>query len=319
MNLKVSRSDVAATRASAPLARPARFALPGDGLGPAAALLLSAVAFALAHTALTWGQLDVLIWRDVGRWLHEVERFGQGETVYRDFSWQFPPLAVWLIGSVARAFGHSLSIIWTTTALIFVGIVIAYVYLVAALVPPPLRMRLTLAGLIFAAAYACIQSAPLPLGMYMPAAPVAGLFYLIALNFGVRLLAQPRLTQAVLVGVFAGLGILTKQDVWLPAVYLAIVGAASLVWAHGRAGQLPASTILAAFGITVTTGIIAVGVTSGWQHLSHILAGYGSVQTSIGRGLPTQERLVTEVAVLAGIIGLGLAFFGQKGANRSTV
>jgi hypothetical protein len=48
-----------------------------------------------------WGKLNSL-WGDPARWLFEVYRAAQGETLYRNFAWQFPPLSLLLMSGALR-------------------------------------------------------------------------------------------------------------------------------------------------------------------------------------------------------------------------
>jgi hypothetical protein len=53
-----------------------------------------------------WLRMDGLE-GDPGRWMLEVYRVSLGETPYRDFTWQYGPLAPYLVGGILRLFGAS--------------------------------------------------------------------------------------------------------------------------------------------------------------------------------------------------------------------
>jgi len=66
---------------------------PGAIHGRHPPLLAIALLFALTYVCLSWGHIgNIRI--DSGRWLHEVQRFSQGEVLYRDYAWPFPPMAM---------------------------------------------------------------------------------------------------------------------------------------------------------------------------------------------------------------------------------
>jgi len=52
-----------------------------------------------------WLKMDSLLWADPARWLFEAQRLALGEMPYRDFSWQYPPFSIFLLGLAMRFFG----------------------------------------------------------------------------------------------------------------------------------------------------------------------------------------------------------------------
>src|SRR6266850_7117685 len=54
---------------------------------------------------LRWLKMDSLMWADPARWLFEAQRLASGEMPYRDFSWQYPPFSIFLLGLAMRCFG----------------------------------------------------------------------------------------------------------------------------------------------------------------------------------------------------------------------
>src|SRR5512139_1099920 len=61
-------------------------------------------AFCALFMVLHWSKLDSL-WGDPARWLFEAYRSASGETLYRDFAWQFPPLSLLLMSGAFRLLG----------------------------------------------------------------------------------------------------------------------------------------------------------------------------------------------------------------------
>ena len=67
------------------------------------ASLLFLVALCGLFAALQWLRFDSF-WGDTGRWLFECRRAAQGELPYRDFTWQYPPLGLWVMAGAFRLF-----------------------------------------------------------------------------------------------------------------------------------------------------------------------------------------------------------------------
>src|SRR5512139_2043768 len=74
-------------------------------LNPSAWLSLALItAICALFMVVRWGKLDSL-WGDPARWLFEAYRSASGETLYRDFAWQFPPLSLLLLSGAFRLLG----------------------------------------------------------------------------------------------------------------------------------------------------------------------------------------------------------------------
>jgi hypothetical protein len=254
---------------------------------------------ALTHIAFTWGRIDLFIWRDVGRWLHEIERYAGGEAPYRDFAWQYPPLALWLLGSVTRVAGAHVHVVWTTTALVFLGICLGYGVYVSQLVPRPLVVPVLLAGFLFAVAYANYESAALPLGMYIPTAPIGFLMLILATPLSLRVFESPARRSAALLGALCALCVLTKQDFWLPAGYIVVVLALRLILQPEQAGRRAAAALVIGFVATLTLGAIGIAQQSGWGVIPGMISGYGTANEVGGRAYPSWQSLTIEASVLA--------------------
>src|SRR5512139_1064581 len=66
-------------------------------------------AFCALFMVLHWSKLDSL-WGDPARWLFEAYRSANGEVLYRDFAWQFPPLSLLLMSGAFRLFGSTFEV-----------------------------------------------------------------------------------------------------------------------------------------------------------------------------------------------------------------
>jgi hypothetical protein len=84
-----------------------------DTLNAAAVAVLTAI-----FAALRWEKMGSLLWLDPAHWLNEISRAAGGEIPYRDFSFQYPPFAIYLYGWLLRAFGTRFSTVQAITDVI---------------------------------------------------------------------------------------------------------------------------------------------------------------------------------------------------------
>lgn len=277
--------------------------------------MLAALAIVVAHTVLVWGYPS-LWWGDYGRWLHELDRVAHGATFYRDIYWAFPPLAMWILGGITRLIGSDVAQVWTVTAIIAAAIALVYGAVVARLVAGRVGVLVAATGMLLGAAYSQQQSAPLALGMYTPAAPVAMLCLMAQLLAFLHDWERPGVAGAVAVGALGGLGFLAKHDVWFASAWLAL--AAGVVTAPGRESRM--ARVLAAGGgyaAVAGLGVATLAVQHGVGALGSIFTGFGHVEEYAGMNLPTVSMLVVDLAsfglTVAGVAAVGLL----SGAWRS--
>lgn len=264
------------------------------------------------HAILVWGHV-LQFWGDTGRWMHEVDRFAQGERLYLDFTWPFPPLAMWIVGSLARWTGTGVHALWGITAgiyLVMAGFFLTYLRLV---VPRDLAMAVGIASVLGAMAFAQPGGAPLPLGSYTPAALVGGTFLLAAAACLVAVVqGHPSRLLAAGLGMAASLAVLTKQDFWVPA-FLAVVAG---VWL-GTARQRP--ILLAAAILPALLGYLVVLDQLGLRDTMAMLGGFGHVSERGGRGLPSVRLLFAEVGALSAALALGFGMLRPAGRRTWAV
>jgi hypothetical protein len=260
--------------------------------------LWTLLSLALAHIIATWGIVG-MFGGDVGRWLGEVERFAHHEVPYTEYTWSFPPASLWLLGQFARMFSPNVTVIWIVTSIIFLLIMAAHYCYVFMLVRSCFVFPVILSSFLLATAYACLGSAPLPIGTYTPALPVGFLFLQFAIILSLKSFSSPRLIDAIGLGASCGLCILTKQDFWIPALYVAgVVCGVLVVNRQPRCMQL-ASTIVLTFCLTVLIGIVVIVAQGSWGSLARIATGDGMVAETSGRLFPSWERLTTEIVMMA--------------------
>jgi len=297
---------------------------PGAIHGRHPPLLAIALLFALAYVCLSWGHIgNIRI--DSGRWLHEVQRFSQGEVLYRDYAWPFPPMAMWILGGVARVFGSDTTPIWIATSIVFLLLTALYANYVGRIVEPALRLLALLAGLVLATAYANWSSAPLPTGMYSPAAPIGFGFLFAALLFVLERLNprserwSPRLLAAC-AGLLCGLAVLTKQDFWIPALLVVAMAGLEIGPRAGPGKRGLAASAWLPFLATVAAGTALVGWTAGWSRVADIVDGFGRIGELRGRHFPSWERLTIQLAgtSFVGLLVLGALVWGRSLSLRET-
>ena len=66
---------------------------------------------------ITWSFISVF-YGDYGLWMHEVDRVASGQVPYRDFSWEYPPLALMLDALAARWFSDNIAVLFTLSAIV---------------------------------------------------------------------------------------------------------------------------------------------------------------------------------------------------------
>src|SRR5258708_480613 len=89
---------------------------------------------------LRWKKSDSLVMLDTPRWMNEGFRFARGEMPYRDYSWQYPPLSIFLLGWSFRWFGVSFTVVQVFIDLLSVAIVMLSHVAVRMLLPRSLHV-----------------------------------------------------------------------------------------------------------------------------------------------------------------------------------
>jgi len=252
---------------------------------------------ALVHTVLVWGYTG-LLWGDHGRWLHEVSRYAGGETVYRDFTWQGPPLGLWVLGTVAKLAGSGLATISLTTSLVFLAVIVSYL-LVLRRALPEILFPVALPAFLFAIAYAQRTGTPLPLGTWAPGVPMGVLFLLVAALLASTEPGHAPPGRSAACGGLIGLAALSSADFWLTGVYLLSVS----VFLMGRRGVRGWPLLAAPLGglVTVLAGLVLTALGSGFQPML-ISAGHTSRDLALMIVTPpSMERFVVDIAAAAAV------------------
>ena len=87
-------------------------------------IALGLMAFCVLLCALRWCKSDSL-WGDSPRWIFEAYRTALGELPYRDFTWQYPPLAVLMSGAALALMGAKFATIQAFVDFIGICLVLA--------------------------------------------------------------------------------------------------------------------------------------------------------------------------------------------------
>jgi hypothetical protein len=279
------------------------------------ATALAVLPIAAVHAWLVRGYVRGSFYGDHGRWLHEVQRFAEGQVLYHDFTWPFPPLALWVVGTPARFLGADVAVISATTTAIFLLASLLFVFWIAELTrDTAVAVVAALAGLLSALWAAQIGSSPLPAGMYSPAAPLGAAFLLGSLVAWIHSIRSDGILSALLAGLLAGCAVLTKQDFWLPAAVL-IGGGSVSAWLSGRTSARVAAAAGAGALTAGVIGLTAIIATAGTDAAIGMVTGFGQAGGSARRGLPTLSRLTVEILAIAAWSGALLWLFAL--ARRS--
>lgn len=249
------------------------------------------------------------LWGDFGRWHDEVKRFAQGESIYKDFTWPYPPLALYLYGWLARAFGNS----FLTVRLISTGITIAIAFLVFLIarhcVPKKFLPMVVLASMMMGIGNSNLGGETLGAGMYTPAVPVGILMSLLCLFGSIRYIAGFSKRWLYVTGAgFAG-ALLAKQDFWMPVLACALI---LLIYqwqsrsSIANFGKEAARWVLTALVISVG-GCLLVIMQSGLSMFMAGISGFGLARSGIGRMYPTWRKICDSVLFLSVFAVLGSA------------
>ncbi len=175
------------------------------------------LAVCIAAMALLWCKLNSLIWLDPAWWLHESLRFALGEMPYRDFSWQYPPLALVVVGYPLRWFGISFSVAQITIDVLSLLIVILAFCVLGYMVPRALRFWICLLVVVVCATTQTYFSLFSFLS-YSPALHVATIGLLLTLLGAFRYLEhKPGIATTSLLVAGSWISLLSKQEAMLAA------------------------------------------------------------------------------------------------------
>jgi hypothetical protein len=134
---------------------------------------------------LRWVKIESFYNSDTSMWLSQVGRFARGEMPYRDFSWNYPPLAIFLLGYIARIFGITFSVLQIAMDVISLAVVLLCWWLGRILLPPSIRF-VTAAAVVAVCATTLTKFNLFSFATYSPSLHLAAVGLLMAMIGGVR-------------------------------------------------------------------------------------------------------------------------------------
>ena len=272
----------------------------------------------LACTALfiwlRWKKIDSLVMFDPPRWMQEAFRLSRGEMPYRDFSWQYPPLSIFLLGWSLRWFGALFTVVQIFVDVLSVAVVLLSYAVVRKLFPKSLHAIVILALIVV-----CATNAKYPLFsmlVYTPAV-LTGTVGLLLLMIGVlAFLRAGRIEWGAATLIVSGFWIaaLSKPEAAAAAV-LALATLALTDPALRGLGRDIRSWLIrySLLGTACLAGPLAVyawiGLKAGFANLSTGVAGYGITSLTCpwwptGLGLCTALAAVCEASFAVAILSL---------------
>ncbi len=256
-----------------------------------------------------WGKLDSL-WGDPARWLFEAYRSASGETLYRDFAWQFPPLSLLLLSATFRLLGSTFDAAQLALDMLSLIAVLALWGVARRILSAGLALATTLAAVIAIGTGGGPDFRLFSLQLYTPA-QLTGLIGTLLLAWSlIAALQSGGLTMGRWIALSLGstIGLLSKPE------YAAANAAALIIFIliEARAGfagksigsWLRQSTLVLALGfLPAVVGYALVGGLTGFDNLSAGVTGYGAAAL-ICPWWPTGLGLVGGLAAL----GQGVMF-----------
>jgi hypothetical protein len=232
--------------------------------------------------ALRWGKLNSL-WGDPARWLFEAYRAAQGETLYRDFAWQFPPLSLLLMSGAFRLLGST----FETAQIVLNGLSVIVVLLLWAvarrILSAGLALATTLAGVIAIATGGGPDFRLFSLQLYTPAQLTGLIGTLLLLWSMIAALQSGRLTTRGWIALSLGstIGLLSKPEYAAACVggLIVFVLVEARTWFFNKSigswlrHMLP---VLIAGLLPAAIGYLVVGGIVGFDNLMAGVTGYGA-------------------------------------------
>lgn len=255
--------------------------------------------------AFSWARWSAIgqLWGDAPRWIFEVHRVAGGEMPYRDFTWQYPPLSLWLMAGAMRAFGATFAVVQTVLNVLSAVLVILTWALARRFVGPALAFAT-------AAAVACAGGvndgnfALFSLRMYSPAVLTGTIGLLWFLLGCAAVMRDGRIRASVAAHLVGGatVAVLSKPEaaVGVGGAYAAVVLARVLMIPEPRARVRPLALGAVTGLLLLLPAIVTYAVVAreaGLKPLVQGLSGYG-MTTGICPWWPTGKGLLGGLAAL---------------------
>lgn len=182
---------------------------------------------------LVFGSMLFVSWRkwtgmivDIGRETDLPRRLLEGELLYRDIHYLYPPLSPYLNASIFGVFGVSLDTL-AFSGIFFTALLAFLSYLLARKLLGPLESSLAVSAIILLCFFKPAGNSILP---YSFATVHAAVFNLAALLFLIRNSRSGRSPDLLVAGLFVGLSVITKQEFGFASAATAVI---YLAFRHG--------------------------------------------------------------------------------------
>ncbi len=246
--------------------------------------LSSALLLALCglFIALRWGKLNSL-WGDPARWLFEAYRAAQGETLYRDFAWQFPPLSLLLMSGAFRLLGSTFETAQIVLNVLSVAVVLLLWAVARRILSEALALATTLAGVSAIATGGGPDFRLFSLQLYTPAQLTGLIGTLLLLWSLIAALQSGRLTTGRWIALSLGstIGLLSKPEYAAACVggliVFVLVEARTRFCNRSMGAWLRHTVLVLISGVLpAAIGYLAVGGIVGFDNLIAGVTGYGA-------------------------------------------
>ena len=205
-------------------------------------------------------------------WLFQVARFASGQMPYRDFSWNYPPLAIFLLGSIAHWFGATFAVMQIAMDLISLAVVFLCVWLVRYLLDASTQF-VAVAAVIAVCATSVTKFNLFSFSTYSPSLEIAAAGLLMVLIGGLRQLDRGDASPVSLILLCAGVFIATVSK---PEAAVAAWGAVVLLCVFDKSAKWNWYLLLVAgAGVPAAVFYAVVGAAAGFPELKAGLGGYG--------------------------------------------
>jgi hypothetical protein len=172
---------------------------------------------------LTWGRLDTF-WADQARWIFESFRYSQGQLPYRDYTFQYPPLSLFVVGAGMRILGPTFDAVQAVIDILSVIFVFVFYMLSSRLFHGPLRLAAPLSFLLMGAAPVS-SFALYSMNIYSPALVVGeiGLCVLLLAVIGYRESSDAPASRISTASMGAAICFLAKPEFAMAAVMILVL------------------------------------------------------------------------------------------------
>lgn len=239
------------------------------------------LALCTAIAALRWVKMESLYNVDPSMWLFQVQRFARGEAPYRDYSWNYPPLSILVLGWLARTVGPTFAVIQTAVDVLSLTVVLLSYWVVRFCLPRALHL-ITIVAVVAVCSTTATKFGIFSFETYSPSLLFAAVGLLLLLLGGLRQLHRPGTRRSDFSLMAAGTFIAATSK---PEALVAAAGGVLALAALGRASTFagrPNRTWLKYYAAVLSVGLVpaavlyfAVAMWVGFEPLKAGLSGYG--------------------------------------------